>query len=100
VLPLVFSGQTAGALLLYARAKDVFDEEEMRLLHELAGDIAFALHTSRRKARMDYLAYHDSLTDLRTGACSSTGSGQALIAARRERASRRPCSWTSSASAW
>jgi len=85
VLPLVFSGQTAGALLLYARAKDVFDEEEMRLLHELAGDIAFALHHIAQKARMDYLAYHDSLTDLPNRSLFVDRLGQALIAARRER---------------
>ncbi len=85
VLPLVFSGQPAGALLLYARAKDVFDDEEMRLLHELAGDIAFALHHIAQKARMDYLAYHDSLTDLPNRNLFVDRLGQALIAARRER---------------
>ena len=85
VLPLVFSGSDAGALLLYARAKDVFDDEEMRLLHELAGDIAFALHHIAQKARMDYLAYHDSLTDLPNRNLFVDRLGQALIAARRER---------------
>jgi diguanylate cyclase (GGDEF)-like protein len=85
VLPLVFSGSSAGALLLYARNKDVFDEEEMRLLHELAGDIAFALHHVAQKARMDYLAYHDSLTDLPNRSLFIDRLGQALIAARRER---------------
>jgi len=85
VLPLVFSGQLAGALLLYARAKDVFDDEEMRLLQELAGDIAFALHHIAQKARMDYLAYHDSLTDLPNRNLFVDRLGQALIAARRER---------------
>jgi diguanylate cyclase (GGDEF)-like protein len=85
VLPLVFSGSPAGALLLYARAKHVFDEEEMRLLHELAGDIAFALHHIAQKARMDYLAYHDSLTDLPNRNLFVDRLGQALIAARRER---------------
>jgi diguanylate cyclase (GGDEF)-like protein len=85
VLPLVFSGSPAGALLLYARGKDVFDEEEMRLLHELAGDIAFALHHVAQKARMDYLAYHDSLTDLPNRSLFVDRLGQALIAARREK---------------
>jgi diguanylate cyclase (GGDEF)-like protein len=85
VLPLVFSGSSAGALLLYARGKDVFDEEEMRLLHELAGDIAFALHHIAQKARMDYLAYHDSLTDLPNRSLFVDRLGQALIAARRDR---------------
>jgi diguanylate cyclase (GGDEF)-like protein len=85
VLPLVFSGQTAGALLLYARGKDVFDEEEMRLLQELAGDIAFALHHLAQRARMDYLAYHDSLTDLPNRSLFIDRLGQALLAARRDK---------------
>jgi diguanylate cyclase (GGDEF)-like protein len=85
VLPLVFSGSPAGALLLYARNKDVFDDEEMRLLHELAGDIAFALHHVAQKARMDYLAYHDSLTDLPNRSLFVDRLGQALIGARREK---------------
>ncbi|OGA72375.1 MAG: hypothetical protein A3G81_24595 [Betaproteobacteria bacterium RIFCSPLOWO2_12_FULL_65_14] len=85
VLPLTFSGNALGALLLYARGKDVFDEEEMRLLHELAGDIAFALHHLAQKARMDYLAYHDSLTDLPNRSLFIDRLGQALIAARRDK---------------
>ena len=85
VLPLVFSGSSAGALLLYARSREVFDDEELRLLHDLAGDIAFALHHIAQKARMDYLAYHDSLTDLPTRSLFIDRLGQALIAARRDR---------------
>ena len=85
VLPLVFSGEAAGALLLYARGKDVFDDEEMRLLQELAGDIAFALHHLEQKARIDYLAYHDSLTDLPNRSLFIDRLGQALLAARREK---------------
>ncbi|MGH8732332.1 MAG: response regulator, partial [Burkholderiales bacterium] len=38
-LPLLASGESTGMLLLYAHSRDFFDEEEMRLLHELAGDI-------------------------------------------------------------
>ncbi len=85
VLPLNFSGESLGALLLYARAKDVFDDEEMRLLQELAGDIAFALHHLAQKARMDYLAYHDSLTDLPNRSLFIDRLGQALLAARRDK---------------
>jgi diguanylate cyclase (GGDEF)-like protein len=84
VLPLMAGGQNAGALLLYARAPSFFDEEEMRLLQELAGDISFALHHLDQKARMDYLAYHDSLTDLPNRSLFSDRMTQALNAARRE----------------
>ncbi len=85
VLPLTFSGRALGALLLYARGRQVFDDEEMRLLNELAGDIAFALHHLAQKARMDYLAVHDSLTDLPNRSLFVDRLGQALITARREK---------------
>jgi diguanylate cyclase (GGDEF)-like protein len=75
-------GQGAGALLLYARQRDFFDDEEMRLLHELAGDLSFALQHLAQKARMDYLAYHDSVTGLPNRALFADRLGQALVAAR------------------
>src|SRR5687767_13145164 len=84
-LPLLSAGETTGMLLLYARQRDFFDEEEMRLLHELAGDIAFALRHLSQKARMDYLAYHDSLTDLPNRSLFTDRMTQALNAARREK---------------
>jgi len=84
-LPLLAGGEAAGILLLYARQRDFFDEEEMRLLHELAGDIAFALRHLAQKARMDYLAYHDSLTDLPNRSLFTDRMMQALNAARREK---------------
>jgi diguanylate cyclase (GGDEF)-like protein len=85
MLPLVSEGETFGALLLYARQRDFFDAEEMRLLHELAGDISFALHHLAQKARMDYLAYHDSLTGLPNRALFADRLTQALSVARREK---------------
>ncbi|HUQ75980.1 MAG TPA: EAL domain-containing protein [Burkholderiales bacterium] len=84
-LPLIVTDEPAGILLLYARVRDFFDEEEMRLLHELAGDISFALHHLDQKARMDYLAYHDSLTDLPNRSLFTDRMTQALNAARREK---------------
>ena len=84
-LPLLAGGESSGMLLLYARSRDFFDEEEMRLLHELAGDIAFALRHLSQKARMDYLAYHDSLTDLPNRSLLTDRMTQALNAARREK---------------
>jgi diguanylate cyclase (GGDEF)-like protein len=84
-LPLLAAGESAGLLVLYARQREFFDEEEMRLLHELAGDIAFALRHLAQKARMDYLAYHDSLTDLPNRSLFTDRMTQALAAARREK---------------
>jgi diguanylate cyclase (GGDEF)-like protein len=84
-LPLIVNDAPAGVLLLYARVRDFFDDEEMRLLHELAGDISFALHHLEQKAQMDYLAYHDSLTDLPNRSLFTDRMTQALNAARREK---------------
>jgi len=84
-LPLLAAEEPVGVLLLYARVRDFFDEEEMRLLHELAGDISFALHHLEQKAEMDYLAYHDSLTDLPNRSLFTDRMTQALNAARREK---------------
>ena len=84
-LPLIVAEEPVGVLLLYARVRDFFDEEEMRLLHELAGDVSFALHHLEQKAQMDYLAYHDSLTDLPNRSLFTDRMTQALNAARREK---------------
>ncbi|NTV12018.1 MAG: EAL domain-containing protein, partial [Zoogloea sp.] len=43
---------------------DIFDEEELRLLEEVAGDISFALDYLAKEARISYLAYYDALTSL------------------------------------
>src|SRR5438128_1615164 len=84
-LPLIVNDEPAGVLLLYAQVRDFFDDEEMRLLHELAGDISFAVHHLEQKAQMDYLAYHDSLTDLPNRSLFTDRMTQALNAARREK---------------
>jgi diguanylate cyclase (GGDEF)-like protein len=63
-LPLVVDGTGIGALLLFAAEAGFFDAEEMKLLHELASDIAFALDHLEKAEKLDYLAYYDSLTGL------------------------------------
>ncbi len=84
-LPLIVNDEVQGVILLYARSRDFFDDEEMRLLLELAGDVSFALHHLEQKARMDYLAVHDSLTDLPNRSLFTDRMGQALSAARRSK---------------
>src|SRR5256712_9635788 len=64
VLPLLVSGEVVGVLALYATEVGIFDEEEMKLLIELAGDISFALDHIAKAEKLDYLAYYDSLTGL------------------------------------
>ena len=64
VLPLMVDGRVDGILNIYAEQIGFFDEEEMRLLNELAGDIAFALEHIAKTKKLDYLAYYDELTAL------------------------------------
>jgi diguanylate cyclase (GGDEF)-like protein/PAS domain S-box-containing protein len=64
VLPLIISGEAVGALALYASEIEFFQEDEMKLLDELAGDIAFAIDHIEKQERLNYLAYYDVLTGL------------------------------------
>ena len=64
VIPLIVNDEAVGALALYAADGGFFDEEEMRLLLELAGDISFALEHIEKAEKLEYLAYFDPLTGL------------------------------------
>jgi diguanylate cyclase (GGDEF)-like protein len=64
ILPLLAGDDVVGVLGLHAGEPGFFDEQEMKLLVELAGDIAFALDHLEKEARLEYLAYYDSLTGL------------------------------------
>ncbi len=63
-LPLILAGEVKGILVLHAGDAGFFDAPEMRLLTELAGDIAFALDHLGNQERLSYLAYYDALTGL------------------------------------
>jgi PAS domain S-box-containing protein/diguanylate cyclase (GGDEF)-like protein len=64
VLPLMVDGAVDGVLGLCAVEPDFFNEEELKLLTELAGDISFALEHIAKAERLNYLAYFDALTGL------------------------------------
>ena len=49
-LPLVLEGDTIGALAIYARERDAFDEREYGLLVELAESVSFGIATLRGAA--------------------------------------------------
>ena len=46
-LPLQRAGETFGALNIYANEADAFDQEEIRLLEELAGNLAYGISAFR-----------------------------------------------------
>ena len=64
VLPLIVTGEAVGVLTLNADVPRFFDDEEMKLLVELAGNIAFGIDHIDKQERLDYLAYYDVLTGL------------------------------------
>ena len=70
-LPLIGDAKVLGALTMYAREADAFDPEEVRLLEELASDLAYGIVTLRTRAehavakeRLAFLAQFDPLTHL------------------------------------
>lgn len=64
IFPLIVRGEAIGAFALYAGDIGFFDAEEMRLLEEIAGDVAYALDHIEKAKRLDYLSYYDPLTGL------------------------------------
>ncbi len=48
-LPLIVDGQPLGVLRVYAEAPDAFDSEEIKLLMELAGDLAYGVQALRTR---------------------------------------------------
>lgn len=64
ILPLLVAGEIVGVLNLFASDTEFFDVAELKLLNELAGDIAFALDHLEKQERLDFLALYDPLTGL------------------------------------
>jgi diguanylate cyclase (GGDEF)-like protein/PAS domain S-box-containing protein len=82
MLPLLLEQRAVGVFALYSPETDFFDEEEMKLLVELAGDIAFALQTIEQQEKLDYLSYYDPLTGLPNRTLFHDRVNQALQAQR------------------
>ena len=55
-LPLIVEGEIAGTFALFAKETAFFDEEEVKLLTELAGDISFALEHIARQEKLAKLS--------------------------------------------
>jgi diguanylate cyclase (GGDEF)-like protein len=84
-LPLTPQTKAVGVMVLYARDADFFDEEELKLLNELKGDISFALKHIEQEERVSYLSYYDSLTGLPNNTLFLDRLGQTIQSARHER---------------
>lgn len=83
-LPLLPGGQCFGVMILYAKEPDIFDEQELKLLTELAGDISFGLEYIHKEEQANYLAYYDPLTGLSNRTMFHERLGQFIHEAERE----------------
>ncbi|MEO7324118.1 MAG: PAS domain S-box protein, partial [Dokdonella sp.] len=64
VLPLIVDGDAVGVFVLYSSVTEFFHEAEVKLLREMAGNVALAIDHIEKTERLDYLAYYDALTGL------------------------------------
>jgi diguanylate cyclase (GGDEF)-like protein/PAS domain S-box-containing protein len=77
-LPYVVEGKTAGVVVLYAKERGFFDDEEMRLLGDVTSNLSFALELLEKQDRISYLALYDTLTGLPNRHLFHERLGQAL----------------------
>jgi diguanylate cyclase (GGDEF)-like protein/PAS domain S-box-containing protein len=63
-LPLFVDNIATGVISMWTREMHFFDEGELRLLKELAGDISFAMQFLTKQEELDYISYFDILTGL------------------------------------
>lgn len=62
--PLIAEDKVLGVLALSSTEKHFFDQEEIRLLREVTGNIGFALDMIAKQKQVNYLANYDVLTGL------------------------------------
>jgi diguanylate cyclase (GGDEF)-like protein len=89
-LPLIGNKGVLGALTIYSSDPHAFNPEEVQLLEELAGDLAYGIETLRTRAehklaeeKLAFMAYHDPLTQLPNRRLLRTRFDQAIVAAGR-----------------
>jgi diguanylate cyclase (GGDEF)-like protein len=92
-LPLIGNKGVLGALTLYSQEPFAFSSEEVQLLEELAGDLAYGIETLRTRAehkraeeQLSFMAYHDPLTQLPNRRLLRSRFDQKIIAAGRNSA--------------
>lgn len=91
-LPLFGDNHVLGVLTIYSSEPDAFVKEEVRLLEELANDLAYGIQTLRTRIKheaaekkIEFLAYHDPLTGLPNRVLLRDRFDQAAAFANRER---------------
>jgi diguanylate cyclase (GGDEF)-like protein/PAS domain S-box-containing protein len=83
VLPLIVADAVVAVMCLHSTENGFFDDEEQKLLLELAKDISFALDHIGKIEKLDFLAYNDALTGLPNRNLLRDRLDQAVVRARR-----------------
>lgn len=81
-LPLRLEGKTVGTFNLYAPQPEFFDQQEVRLLEELAADTSLGLERIEQAQQISHLANYDALTGLPKRTLFEDRLHQALARAR------------------
>ena len=63
-LPVLIDGTPIGAITLFSRQSDIFDDAELGVLMELTANLGFALQYLDKDEALQFLSYFDSLTGL------------------------------------
>ena len=85
LLPMVVEGRMAGLVVLRAREREFFDQEELRLLSEMVSNISFALELIAKQDEVTYLALYDPLTGLPNRTLFHERLTEAIESARRDK---------------
>ncbi len=91
-LPLKGKKHVFGALTIYSAETGAFEREEVKLLEEMANDLAYGIETLRTRAeheaaerKLEFLAHHDMLTGLPNRVLLRDRFEQAVAQADRDR---------------
>ncbi|MBP2227899.1 diguanylate cyclase (GGDEF)-like protein [Azospirillum agricola] len=84
VFPLLVGDRPVGVIAFAAGELNFFDEQEVQLLDELAGDISFCLECIEKEEKLNYVAFYDSLTGLPNLTLYLDRLDQLIQAARRD----------------
>jgi diguanylate cyclase (GGDEF)-like protein/PAS domain S-box-containing protein len=63
-LPVMVDDTVVAAINLYGSGQGFFDQDEIALFSEIAGDLSFALQSITHQEKVEYLSYYDVLTGL------------------------------------
>ncbi len=84
-LPLVATKNIMGVVEFYAARPGFFNEKEIGLLKDLAGDLSFALQYIANEEKINYFAYYDDLTGLANRALFCDRVNQLVHVAREDK---------------